>query len=169
MARIILWLKSLICFLCSSISFFRFCSNIHSIAFRVTWFALSSCWLSFSWPKTLSKEDSCWSSGDSSNISRCQLRHVISPHLHVPWMKHGGYNNVELEALVTSTFRIHKKCNHTFTKYLKTNLRVQLSITIRASHSHTHTQTWYKHILCQGIPQTLTHIALTQTTFFFKH
>jgi hypothetical protein len=52
-------------------------------------------------------------------------------------MKHGGYNNVELEALETSTFKIHKKCNHTLAKYLKTNLRMQLSITTRASHSHT--------------------------------
>jgi hypothetical protein len=82
-------------------------------------------------------------------------------------MKHGAYNNVEFEALVTSIFIIHKKCNHTFAKYLKINLTTQLLITTRASHSHTHKL--IKHILCQGIPQTLTNIAFTQTAFFFKH
>jgi hypothetical protein len=60
-------------------------------------------------------------------------------------MKHGGYNNVELEVLVISTLKIHNKCNHSLAKYLKTNLKMQLSIT-RASHSHTHkldTNTFY--------------------------
>ncbi len=84
MARRTLWLKSLISFLYLSVTFFRFCSNICSIAFKVAWFALGSYWLSSSWLGTLSKEDSCWSSRDSSNISQRQLTHMISPPLCMP-------------------------------------------------------------------------------------
>lgn len=69
MARRTLWLKSLISFLYLFVAFFRFCKNIRSIAFKVAWSTLGSYWLSSSRLGTLSKEDSCWSNGDSSNIS----------------------------------------------------------------------------------------------------
>jgi hypothetical protein len=78
------WCKSLICFLCSSLTLFGPCSNIRSVAFRFAGSALDSSWTS-SWQSgTLSDcWQSCWSRG-SSNINWCQFAPNISPPLRIP-------------------------------------------------------------------------------------
>ncbi len=104
------WFKSLICFLCSFVAFFRLCNNICSIAFRVTRSAPIYCWLSSSWLGALSKEQSCFVVGDSSNIRWL----VISPPLYMPceWnMIHTMTNAKNLEPLVTS-YDLHLQNPH---------------------------------------------------------
>jgi len=146
LARQMQWLKSLICFLCLSLTLFRLCSNIHSVAFRFAGSALDSSWTS-SWQSgTLSDcWQSCWSR-DSSDINWCQFSSNISPPLFIPcdwniYVDRCRSSAVKLTEFVSSILALVRQCWTSSLSLFSTACcrRQHQSSALHQSHAlHTH-------------------------------